>query len=80
MLIQQHLLKCLEECKLSRFPVAGERRHRKAEYRADRPSLLGFKMAQCDSCEVWYHQHCMDILGEVFGDSEVSWVCKKCKR
>ena len=23
-------------------------------------------MAECDSCHVWYHRHCMDIPSEVF--------------
>ena len=24
-------------------------------------------MAMCDSCNVWYHHHCIDIPSEVFG-------------
>lgn len=42
------------------------------------PKVKGDEMAQCDSCDVWYHQQCMDIPSEVFGDSNVPWVCKNC--
>ena len=33
------------------------------------------KFAECDSCHIWYHQHCMDIPREVF---VVHWECKRC--
>ena len=36
------------------------------------PEEKGDKMAECDVCKTWYHQHCMDIPSGVFGDSEVS--------
>ena len=35
------------------------------------PEMAGDEMVQCDTCDVWYHQHCMDIQSEVFGDSDV---------
>ena len=86
--IRQHLLKCLEECRLSRFPLLGERRHSMVKHTQEieihcscrMPEVVGRDvMAECDSRNVWYHQHCMDIPREVFGDSEVEWVCRKCK-
>ena len=36
--IRQHLLKCLEDCHLSRFPVVGQRRHQ--AYSGGRPPLF----------------------------------------
>ena len=37
------------------------------------------EMAECDSCSIWYHHHCMDIPSEVFDeDSDVCWECKRC--
>ena len=69
-------------------PLVGERRHSTVKHIEEieihcscrMPEVEGRDvMAQCDSCNVWYHQHCMDIPKEVFGDSEVQWVCKKCK-
>ena len=82
--IRQHLLKCLEECSLSWFPLVGERRHSNVKHSQEvelhcscyMPEVEGDVMAQCG--DVWYHQHCMDIPREVFGDSDVPWVCKNC--
>jgi hypothetical protein len=37
------------------------------------------KMAECEACNVWYHQYCMDIPNEVFDSSDVPWRCKECK-
>ena len=84
--IRQHLLKCLEECQLSRFPLVGERRHSQVKHTQEiklhcschMPEVAGDEMAQCDSCDVWYHQHCVDIPKEVFGDLDIPWVCKRC--
>ena len=34
-------------------------------------------MAECDSCHVWYHRHCMDI--PMFDKEEdIYWECKAC--
>ena len=84
--IRQHLACCLEQCRLSRFPLAGERRCAGVRHTQSvdlhcscrLPEEKGDKMAECDVCRTWYHQHCMDIPGEVFGDSEVPWTCKPC--
>ena len=85
--IRPHLLKCLEECHLSRFPLVGERRHSRVKHSQEieihcscrMPEVVGRDvMAQCDSCYVWYYRHCMDIPSEVFGDSDIHWVCQKC--
>ena len=42
------------------------------------PEEKGDEMAECDSCNIWYHHHCMDIPSEVFGETEISWKCKAC--
>ena len=84
--IRQHLANCLEKCSLSRFPIVGERRSTgvKSTQTVDLhcscrlPEERGDKMAECDVCKTWYHQHCMDIPNDVFGDSEVPWKCKVC--
>ena len=85
--IRQHLATCLENCQLSRFPIAGERKSvsRKPKVvelhcSCRMPEEEGDQMAMCDSCNVWYHRHCMDIPSEVFGESEVHWECKRCTR
>ena len=30
------------------------------------PEGKGDEMAECDSCHIWYHRHCMDIPSKVF--------------
>ena len=85
-LIRQHLLRCLEDCNISRFPLISMRRHSKVKHTKEvelhccchMPEMESDEMAQCDSCNVWYHRHCMDIPDKVFGESEVPWICKDC--
>ena len=88
-LIRQHLADCLEKCCLSRFPIVGERRSSSVRHTQSvdlhcscrLPEEMGDKMAECDVCKTWYHQHCMDIPDDVFDDeSDVPWVCKSCDR
>ena len=80
--IRPHLINCLENCQVSRFPVLGQREsvERKPKTVELHCSCLlpGDEMAKCDSCHVWYQRHCMDIPREVFGESEVHWECKRC--
>ena len=84
--IRQHLATYLEICQASRFPVLGERSSvpkmpKTVELHCScrMPEEKGpFDMAECDSCQIWYHRHCMDIPSEVFDEREVPWECKKC--
>ena len=85
--IRQRLADCLEKCHLSRFPVVGERRTIGVRHTQSvdlhcscrLPEEEGNKMAECDICKTWYHQHCMDIPNNVFDDeTEVPWKCKSC--
>ena len=67
--IRRHLADFLEECCLSRFPVVGERRSIGVRHTQSvdlhcscrLPEEEDDKMAECDLCKTWYHQHCMDI-------------------
>ena len=85
--IRQHLADCLENCCLSCFPVAGERRSTSIRHTQSvdlhcscrLPEEKGDKMAECDVCKTWFHQHCMDIPDNIFDDEmEVPWKCKSC--
>ena len=84
--IRKHLVMCLENCRFSRFPLLGTRKcsPSKSLQRVPihcscrMPEESGDEMAECESCLVWYHRHCMDIPSEVFGDTEVSWKCNAC--
>ena len=83
--VRQHLVMCLEKCQFARFPLVGERRSRSGKAKTVElhcscrmPEREGDKMAECESCQVWYHHHCIDIPCEVFGDTDMHWVCKAC--
>ena len=85
--MRQHLAECLEKCRLSRFPVVGERRTAGIRHTQSvdlhcscrLPEEESDIMAECDVCKTWYHQHCMDIPNNVFEDkAEVPWKCKSC--
>ena len=84
--IRQHLATCLENCHVSRFPVLGDRVAVQREPKTVElhcscrmPERDGEKFAECDSCHIWYHGHCMDIPSDVFDEgSEVHWECKRC--
>ena len=86
--IRQHLAECLEKCSLSRFPVVAERRSStvRKTHTVDLhcscrlPEERGDKMAECDVCKTWYHQHCMNIPDHVFDNSDVPWTCKTCSK
>ena len=86
--IRHHLTKWLEDCKFTRFPALGVRtssgikRVQKTELHCScrLPEKVGDKMAECEACNVWYHQHCMDIPSEVFDSSDVPWRCKECNK
>ena len=87
--IRKHLLMCLESCKFSRFPVLHDS-YKSATTKSPEtqvvdlhctcrmPEKSGDDMALCESCDIWYHRHCMDIPDEVFDESEVDWKCRIC--
>ena len=83
--IRQHLSTCLEKCQISRFPVLGGRSSVSKKpcmvelhCSCHMPEENGYEMAECDSCSVWYHRHCMDIASDVFGQHDIQWKCKEC--
>ena len=84
--IRHHLVTCLESGHCVRFPVLGERRSTpvrstktvELHCTCRMPEEKGDEMAECDSCHVWYHRHCMDIPSDVFGEADTHWECKAC--
>ena len=84
--IRPHLATCLENCQVSPFPILGDRvsvqrKPKTVELHCScrMPERDGEKFAECDSCHIWFHRHCMDIPSEVFDeDSEVHWECNRC--
>ena len=90
-LIRSHLCQCLENCTFTPFPVLGERSVTGIRYKFTTevelfcvcrlPEHPGEEnMAECESCEEWFHQKCQDIPDDVFDkDICASWKCHKCK-
>ena len=84
-LIRQHLLDCLEDCKLSCFPVGSDRRSTRVKCTQEidlhcscrLPEEDGDEMAECDLCKQWYHRHCMNVP-QGFSGLDVPWICKMC--
>ena len=72
--IRHHLMTCLESDHCVRFPVLGECRSTPAQSTkivephctCRMPEEKGDEMAECDSCHLWYHRHCMDIPSDVW--------------
>jgi hypothetical protein len=83
--IRPHLATCIENCQVSHFPVLGKRKIAPRKPKTvelhcscHMPEEEGDTMAECDSCGVWYHRHCMDIPSEVFDETDVHWECRRC--
>lgn len=86
--IRRHLLQCLTEGSITRFPTRGERMSSGIVSSTDvelhctcrMPEEEYVPMARCDKCNVWYHKECMDIPNDVlFAQEEIYWECKSCK-
>lgn len=84
--MRPHLLSCLDECKISSFPVKKQRRvtpgytftkvYKEVLYcycqRINEPNR---QMIMCDNCRSWFHYDCAGIVSdEVDGE----WLCTCC--
>ena len=84
--IKQHLADCLEKCCLSRFPEVDERRTVDVRHTQSvdlhcscrLPEEKGNKMAECDMCKTWCHQHCMNIPDVFDDETDIPWKCRSC--
>ena len=80
--IRPHLATCLENCRMSRFSILGDQECVQRD--AKRVELhcscrMPEREAECDSCHIWYHHHCMDIPSGLFHeDSDSHWECRRC--
>ena len=86
--MREHLINCLEEGHVSRFPLVGQRkvrlgtriRHSIVEdifCICGMPNEKSRRMIQCDDCSKWYHDDCLSIDIEKF--SHKKWFCQECK-
>ena len=88
--LRSHLIECLRQQRLTRFPQLDAARERhEPPYaltlplfcycrRGDAALNHDWDMAQCrGGCAGWYHRICADIPQKVF-DGDVEWVCRLC--
>ena len=83
--MRSHLAKCLEDGRITMFPVSEIRRRGglvKSEdvipvYCSCRmPELL--LMVQCNSCKEWFHVQCETIPTKVIKNPSLVWECRQC--
>ena len=80
--LRQHLARCFERKKLSRFPKSRQEIPRSelawvtvhtSCYSSMRPDSWN-DMVQCDGCDKWYHMKCVRMRRAPYSD----WHCKDC--
>ena len=78
--IRSHLAKCLEDCSYSRFPIVCERESNEVKHVEETevhcvcrlPEEADVDMAECESCGIWFHRHCLDIPDDVLAHQTVT--------
>ena len=89
--MRKHLMQCLENGKVTEFPVAKPRRFTSAikfirnvnvyctcRLPWDKELNTHGDLAQCNTCRKWFHQKCMSVPLSAFVDSSSSWFCTTC--
>jgi len=79
--LRHHLLKCLEDGKMTNFPTIRERRTASICISVDvhcicRGPDMGEAMVACDGCKKWYHAECVDGCLNDFKQNV--WLCSNC--
>lgn len=83
--MQEHLLTCFEKKEMTCFPVMKNRRVKNAVMNIVQieiycmcrsPYSEDEVMVCCDSCDLWYHTHCLSDDSKK--DIKKNWFCSKC--
>ena len=80
-----HLLKSINNQKLTRFPTQGKRKQQKPSiqripiYCVCRLPDDGIEMILCSQCAKWYHTSCVKVARKFIENSELKWICDKCR-
>ncbi len=88
-LMRSHLVKCLEEGKMTRFPMLRERRlgfgrtikafvEEEIHCICRMPDNKEETMIRCSMCHMWCHSSCMNIE-DVAVYSDKRWICVRCE-
>lgn len=82
--MRSHLLECLLKKKFTPFPSKKGTQLKPTKDFIDiycscrLPEQEGDRMAQCGSCDEWYHKTCQKIPEVVFSDQDADWKCSNC--
>ena len=60
-------INCNENCRRPEFFKMGKER------------TNGERMAECEECELWFHQECEKIPDKIFKDDSLKYFCSKCQ-
>jgi len=88
-IMQSHLWKCMESgSNIDMFPVKSTTEKSanspmqivniKIYCECHQPYNPGEDMAQCSSCDKWYHSKCVNIPKKVFRFKKMKWQCNSC--
>ena len=82
--MRPHLIQCLTEGTMNRFPAIKKRRVGSLRVRKSLseyiyclcrlPNDKSRPMIECTSCKKWYHNDCAKVVGDI----DVKWRCNKC--
>ena len=90
--LRPHLLECLKKQQLVPFPTSTDKITRpdaksfivELYCSCRRPwrnrSDPSYDMAQCERCQIWYHQICENIPRTVFRGNQKHWFCQSCTK
>ena len=85
--LHDHLVSCLENISITRFPTTRRRKHKHKNtisfkipvYCICRQPDSG-KMVECGQCKEWYHDDCIAVPKDVWKKRLYSWICDKCHK
>ena len=87
--LRKHFLKCVNDDKITAFPICCNRTVRKPVAFTATERLYcvcrqiyvrGQHMIQCQSCHNWYHAACLSLSDSAFADAaeKTQYICQRC--
>ena len=83
-IMRKHLVSCFDTDEMLPFPTKTQKTKRCKASTIEVEVFCAWRMpskkpmAECESCQEWYHKDCENIPHAVFSWDEAEWVCKAC--
>ena len=81
---RSHLMDCIKNRCITPFPCTKQKKKRHQTIPPQVITLFCYyrqpedgKMVQCDRCDQWFHEECVDIPSNI---CEIEWSCPTCKK